>query len=177
MSLHLDTLSWFWANQSLLLLLKAVDIGWIDDQCLIFLFLMLSGKAANANVIMAPNLGDILCLLRFLLLLWLPNEVRETYWFCSVSYYYYSSFFFHINFVWHVSRRCLEQTLWNLVGISYAMWSCALKGWFFSKWLPLPWKCQNAKKVKNTKMIIADYSRNRNWWNLIGTTSTSNGTR
>ena len=163
MSLHSDTLSWFWANQSLLLLLEAVDIGWIDDQCLIFLFLMLGGKAANANVIMAPNLGDILCLLRFLLLLWLPNEVCETYCFCSVSYYYYFSFF-RINFVRHVPRRCLKQTLWNLVGISYAMWSCAFKGWFFSK-------------VKNTKMIIADYSRNRNLWNLIGTTSTSNGTR
>jgi hypothetical protein len=36
---------------------------------------------------------------------------------------------------------------------------------------------QNAKKNKNTKMIIAGYSPNRNWWNLIGTTSTSNGTR
>jgi hypothetical protein len=28
------------------------------------------------------------------------------------------------------------------------------------------------KKMKNTKMIIAGYSPNRNWWNLIGTTST-----
>jgi hypothetical protein len=36
---------------------------------------------------------------------------------------------------------------------------------------------QNAKKLKNTKMIIAGYSPNRNWWNLIGTTSTSRGTR
>jgi hypothetical protein len=26
-------------------------------------------------------------------------------------------------------------------------------------------------------MIIAGYSSNRNWWNLIGTTSTSSGTR
>jgi hypothetical protein len=33
------------------------------------------------------------------------------------------------------------------------------------------------KKIKNTKMIIAGYSPNRNWWNLIGTTSTSSGTR
>jgi hypothetical protein len=31
--------------------------------------------------------------------------------------------------------------------------------------------------LKNTKMIIAGYSLNRNWWNLIGTTSTFNGTR
>jgi hypothetical protein len=86
------------------------------------------------------SMWDILCLLPFLLfLLWLPNEVCETYCFCSVSYYYYSSFIC-INFVRHVSRRCLDQTLWNLVGISYAMWSCAFKCWFFSKWLPLPWK-------------------------------------
>jgi hypothetical protein len=26
-------------------------------------------------------------------------------------------------------------------------------------------------------MIIAGYPPNRNWWNLIGTTSTSSGTR
>jgi hypothetical protein len=36
---------------------------------------------------------------------------------------------------------------------------------------------QNAKKLKNIKMIIAGYSLNRNWWNLIGTTSTASGTR
>ena len=34
-------------------------------------------------------------------------------------------------FVRSISRRCLDQTLWNLVEISYAMWSCAFKGWFF----------------------------------------------
>ena len=28
-------------------------------------------------------------------------------------------------FVRSISRRCLDQTLWNLVGISYFMWSCA----------------------------------------------------
>jgi hypothetical protein len=82
------------------------------------------------------------------------------------SYYYYSS----THFVHSISRRCLDQTLWNPVGISYAMWSCAVKGWFF-------WNGQNAKKLKNTKMIIAGYSPNRNWWNLIGTTSISSGTR
>ena len=36
---------------------------------------------------------------------------------------------------------------------------------------------QNAKKFKNTKMIIAGYSANRSWWNLIWTTSRSSGTR
>jgi hypothetical protein len=34
-------------------------------------------------------------------------------------------------FVRSISRRCLDQTLWNLVGISYSLWSCAVKGWFF----------------------------------------------
>jgi hypothetical protein len=51
------------------------------------------------------------------------------------------------NFVRSISRRCLDQTLWNLVGISYAMWSCAGKGWlklevnltFFAPWLPWQW--------------------------------------
>jgi hypothetical protein len=131
-------------------------------------------------------------------------------------------------YVRSISRRCFDQTLWNLLGISYAMWSCIFKGWFFSKWLSLPWKrlltekrkkkenknnnkkrskhnmspklglgdiinyehvltlllycscfyCHSymLKKMKNTKMIIAGYSPNRNWWNLIGTTSTSSGT-
>ena len=79
-------------------------------------------------------------------------------------------------FVRSISRRCLDQTLWNLVGISYAMWSCAVWSWFFQNG-----SChgndQNAKKFKNTKMIIAGYSPNRNWWSLIGTTSTVSGTR
>jgi hypothetical protein len=34
-------------------------------------------------------------------------------------------------FVLSISRRCLDQTLWNLIGIAYAMWSCAFKGCFF----------------------------------------------
>ena len=129
-------------------------------------------------------------------LLSIPNKV-EPYCFCSVSYYYYYitptvvgwciailRFFFTIIliilphiFVRSISRRCLDQTLWNLVGISYAMWSCALKGLFFQNGCRCHGNGQNAKKLKNTKMIIAGYSPNRNWWNLIGTTSTYNGTR
>jgi hypothetical protein len=31
--------------------------------------------------------------------------------------------------------------------------------------------------MKSTKMIIAGYSPNRNWWNLIETTTISSGTR
>jgi hypothetical protein len=93
-------------------------------------------------------------------LLWLPNKVWETFCVCSISYYITPTvvgwciailrFFFTIIiiiliilphiFVRSISLRCLDQTLWNLVGISYAMWSCAAKGWFFSKLLPLPWK-------------------------------------
>jgi hypothetical protein len=120
-----------------------------------------------------------------------------TYCFCSVSYYYYYitptvvgwciailHFFFTIIiiilphiFVHSISRRCLDQTLWNLVGISYAMWSCAGKGWFYQNCCRCHRNGQNAKKMKNTKMIITGYSPNRNWWNLIGTTSTASGTR
>ena len=80
-------------------------------------------------------------------------------------------------FVRSVSRRCLDQTLWNLVGISYALWSCAVKGWFFQNGCRCHGNGQNAKQLKNTKMIIAGYSPNRNWWNVIGTTSTSSRTR
>ena len=39
------------------------------------------------------SLGDLLFLLRFLLLLSLPNKVWETYCFCSVSYYYF--YYYH----------------------------------------------------------------------------------
>ena len=75
-------------------------------------------------------------------------------------------------FVRSISRRCLDQTLWNLVGISFAMWS-----WFFRNGCHCHGNGQNANKLKNTKMIIAGYSPNRNWWNLIGTTSTASRTR
>jgi hypothetical protein len=34
--------------------------------------------------------------------------------------------FFCQKFLRHISRRCLDQTLWNLVGISNAMWSDSL---------------------------------------------------
>ena len=39
--------------------------------------------------------------------------------------------FFRQKFVQHIYRRCIDQTLWNLVGISYDMWSCAFKGLFY----------------------------------------------
>ena len=80
-------------------------------------------------------------------------------------------------FVRSISPRCLDQTLWNLVRISYAMWSCAVQGWFFQNGCRCHGNGQNVKKLKNTKMIIAGYSPNRNWWNFIGTISTSSGTR
>ena len=110
----------------------------------------------------------------------------QTY-FCSVSYYYIAilRFFFTIIiiiiiiiiiphiFVRSISRRCLDQTLWNLVGISYAMWSCVFKCWFFQNGAVDMETAKMLKYWKNTNMIIAGYSPNRNWWNLIRTTSTS----
>jgi hypothetical protein len=83
-----------------------------------------------------------------------------------------NSSFSSTDFFRHISRRCLDQTLWHLVGISYAMWSCAVKGWFFQNGCRFLGNGQNAKE-----MMIAGYSPNRNWWNLIGTTPTSSGTR
>jgi hypothetical protein len=53
----------------------------------------------------------------------------------------------------YISRRCLDQTLWNLVGIAYAMWSCAVKGWFFQNGCRCHGNGQNAEKLKNTKMF------------------------
>ena len=65
-------------------------------------------------------------------------------------------FHFQRNFVSHFSRRCLDQTLWNLIGISYATWSCAFKCWFFQNGCRCHGNCQNAKKLKKHKN---DHSR------------------
>ena len=116
-----------------------------------------------------------------------PNKVWETYCVCSVSYYsyYYSSsfflsfflsffcHFFRQKFVWHISRRCLDQTLWNLVGISYAMWSCAFKGWFFQNGCRCHGNGQNAKKndysrlLAKQKLMKLDRNNIHIWWNEI----------
>jgi hypothetical protein len=123
------------------------------------------------------SLGDILCLLRFLLLLLCPpNKVRETYCVCSVSYYYSSSFF-RQKFIRHISRRLLNGNQWNFAGMLSTMSRCADCFRNFQNGSRCHGNGQNAKKLKNTKMIIAGYSPNRNWWNLIRKTSTSSGMR
>jgi hypothetical protein len=83
-------------------------------------------------------------------------------------------FLLRINFVRPFSQRCLDQTWWNLVkvvGISYAMWSCAFnlnKGWFLKNCCRCHGNGQNAKKLKKTKMFIAGYSPNINWCLMKG---------
>jgi hypothetical protein len=64
--------------------------------------------------------------------------------------------FFRQKFVRHISRRCLDQTLWNLVGISYAMWSCSFTCWFFQNGCRFHGNGKNAKKLKKHKN---DHSR------------------
>jgi hypothetical protein len=59
-------------------------------------------------------------------------------------------------FVRHISRRCLDQTLWNLVGISCAMWSCAFKVLFVQNGCRCHGNGQNDKKFKKHKN---DHSR------------------
>jgi hypothetical protein len=98
------------------------------------------------NFCLASNLlWSFLCFFYFLakeraIFLWHGPKWRveystiRTYCVRSVSYYS-SSFFLPPKFGRHISRRCFDQTLWNLVGISYSMWSCTFKCWFFSKWL------------------------------------------
>jgi hypothetical protein len=56
-----------------------------------------------------------------------------------------------VIFVCSISRRFLDQTLWNLIGISYAIWSCAIKGWFFQNGCRCHGNDKNANKLKNTK--------------------------
>jgi lysylphosphatidylglycerol synthetase-like protein (DUF2156 family) len=58
---------------------------------------------------------------------------------------------FRQKFVRHISRRCLDQILWNLVGISYAIWSCVFKGWFFQNGYRCHENGQNANKKWKTQ--------------------------
>ena len=123
---------------------------------------------------------------KFLMAGYIPSkEVWETYCVCSVSYYYFyyyysSSFFlsfFRQKFIRHISRRLLNGNQWNFTGMLSTMSRCADYFRNFHNGRSCHGNSQNAKKLKNTKMIIAGYSPNRNWWNLIGTTSTSSGRR
>ena len=85
--------------------------------------------------------------------------------------------FFHQKFIRHISRRLLNGNQWNFTGILSTMSRCADYFRNFQNGRRCHGNGQNAKKLKNTKMIMAGYSLNRNWWNLIGTPSTSSGTR
>ena len=103
---------------------------------------------------MSPKLrlGDILCLFRFFFL------------FLS---------FFRQKFVWHISRQLLNGNQWNFTGMLSTMSRCSNYFRNFQNGRRCHGNGQNAKQLKNTKMNIAGYSPNRNWWNVIGTTSTS----
>ena len=104
-------------------------------------------------IIMSPkqSLRDILCLLRFFLLL-----------------LFYLLSFFRQKFIRHISRRLLNGNQWNFTGMLSTMSRCADYFWNFQNGRRCHGNAQNAKKLKNTKMITAGYSPNRNWWNLIG---------
>ena len=105
-------------------------------------------------IIMSPkqSLGDILCLLRFFLVLLLL---------------FFLSFFCQ-KFIWYISRRLQNGNQWNFTGMLSTMSRCADYFRNFQNGCHCHGNGQNAKKLKNTKMIIAGYSPNRNWWNLIG---------
>ena len=85
--------------------------------------------------------------------------------------------FFLQKFIRHISLRLLNGNQWNFTDMLSTMSRCADYFRNFQNGRRCHGNGQNAKKLKNTKMIIAGYSPNRNWWNLIGTTSTSSGTR
>ena len=123
----------------------------------------------NCGIIMSPkrSLGNILCLLRFFLLL---------LFFLSFFLCFFLSSF-RQKFIQHISRRPLNGNQRNFTGMLSTMSRCADYFRNFKNGCRCHGNGQNAKKMKNTKMIIEGYSLNKNWWNLIGTTSTSSGTR
>jgi hypothetical protein len=86
-------------------------------------------------------------------------------------------FFLRQKFIRHISRWLLNGNQWNFTGMLSTMSRCADYFRNFQNGRHCHGNGQNAKKMKNTKMIIAGYSPNRNWSNLLATTSTSNETR
>ena len=120
----------FYISFSLLLLLHHPDCCQVM-YCYSIIILITSPRLLSGEVLLF-----YVSFSRLLLLLFLLHHPDC----CRVTYCYSIIIIIPHIFVRSISRRCLDQTLWNLVGISYAMWSCAVKGWFFSKWLPLPWK-------------------------------------
>ena len=77
--------------------------------------------------------------------------------------------FFHQKFIRHISWRLQNGNQWNFTGMLSTMSRCADYFRNFQNGRHCHRNGQNAKKLKNSKMIIAGYSPNRNWWNLIGT--------
>ena len=118
------------------------------------------------NYVPQTLLGDILCLLRFLL--HHPDSCRVMYcystflfhYYYSYSYYYSSTHFFcPLNFS-EIPRSNFMKPCRNT--ICHVKLCC--EGLIFSKWLPLPWKrpkCQIIEKHKNDhSRLLAEHLMN-----------------
>ena len=127
----------------------------------LFVACIVSGNLTSIFMSSKRSLGDILCKLCFLLLL----------------FFFFFLPSFRQKFIRHISRRLLNRNQWNFTGIISSMSRYADYFRNFQNGRHCHGNGQNAKQLKNTKMIITGYLPNRNWWNLIGTTSTSSGTR
>ena len=152
----------------------------INTICLLYLHDYFCRKWTSVIMSSKRSLGDILCLLRFLL--HHPDCCRVMYCYATFLFHYYSySYYYYYYSSTHFCPLYFSEMPWSNFMKPCRNIICHVKlcciGLIFSKWLPLPWKRPKSKKLKNTKMIIAGYSPNRNWWNLIGKTSTSSGTR
>jgi hypothetical protein len=80
--------------------------------------------------------------------------------------------FFCQKFIRHISRRLLNGNQWHFTGMLSTMSRCADYFRNFQNGRRCHGNGQNAKIKKTTKMIIAGYSPNRNWWNFTGMLST-----
>ena len=137
------------------------------------------------KIILSTVQASACCLL--FILLWLPNKVWETYCVCFLSYYYsyYYYYYYYYYSFFLPSKVCpthISEMPWSNFMKPCRNIICHVKLSFssvdFFKMDAVAMEMVKIlKKLKNTKIIIAGYSPNRNWWNLIGTTSTSSGTR
>jgi hypothetical protein len=90
---------------------------------------------------------------------WEPLMIFRSYHFLLLLFFFFLSFF-RQKFIRHISRGLLNGNQWNLTGILTTMSRCADYFRNFQNGRRCHVNGQNAKRLKNTKMIIAGYLPN-----------------
>ena len=123
--------------------------AWLSGCCLMPIQQFFQLYRGENKLIISPkrSLGDILCLLRFLLLLHHPDCCRVMYCYSTFLFHYYtssSSYYYYYYSSTHVWPVDFSEMPWSNFMKPCRNIICHVKlcllGLIFSKWLPLPWK-------------------------------------